>query len=263
MLNQKNLNIVHGDSAPRLKRSLLYLLALGVIGSLVLGLASSVSNVQAGIVPDSSIASLNGTWGFSAQGTFVSSAGSTATPLVTVGLMTFNGNTQCAISETLNLGGTKYTRDSTRCSYLANENGTGTLEARFSTPANDRKLLLSFVYIDSEDAIRFIRTDSGIVNGIAHRQLQVIVEDDVAEISGNNTIQSPAREGGTETGTVKWFDPNKGYGFIVRADGSDVFVHYSAIIGDGYRSLEEGQRVRFNVIQGQRGPTASDVVVLP
>jgi CspA family cold shock protein len=262
MFNQKNLNIVHGASVPRLKRSLLYLLALGVIGSLVLGLASSVSNVQAGIVPDSSIASLEGTWGFSAQGTFVSPAGSTATPLVTVGLMTFNGNNQCSISETLNLGGANYTRASTRCAYLANANGTGTLEAHFSTPTNDRNLSLSFVYIDSEDEIGFIRTDAGVVSGIAHRQLQLVVAEDGAETSGNNTNQPPPTAGGTETGTVKWFNTSKGFGFIERANGKDVFVHYSAIIGDGFRSLEEGQRVRFDVIEGPKGPQASNVVVL-
>ena len=66
-----------------------------------------------------------------------------------------------------------------------------------------------------------------------------------------------------ETGTVKWFNTDKGYGFIVRDQGGDLFVHYSAISGSGYRVLEEGQRVEFTVAQGQKGPQAQDVSVLP
>jgi CspA family cold shock protein len=65
-----------------------------------------------------------------------------------------------------------------------------------------------------------------------------------------------------ETGTVKWFNGSKGYGFIERENGPDVFVHYSAIRGDGFRNLEEGQRVEFNVEQGQKGLQATDVAVL-
>lgn len=61
------------------------------------------------------------------------------------------------------------------------------------------------------------------------------------------------------TGTVKWFNATKGFGFIQQDQGEDVFVHYSAISGDGYRSLEEGQRVEFVVVQGQKGPQAQDV----
>jgi CspA family cold shock protein len=65
-----------------------------------------------------------------------------------------------------------------------------------------------------------------------------------------------------ETGTVKWFNTTKGYGFIERDQGGDIFVHYSAISGEGYRSLEEGQRVEFSVGQGQKGPQARDVLVI-
>src|SRR5207302_6823495 len=60
-------------------------------------------------------------------------------------------------------------------------------------------------------------------------------------------------------GTVKWFNSEKGYGFIAVDGGSDVFVHYSAIQTDGYKSLEEGQRVEFEVTQGQKGPQADAV----
>jgi CspA family cold shock protein len=63
-------------------------------------------------------------------------------------------------------------------------------------------------------------------------------------------------------GTVKWFNAAKGYGFITRDDGDDVFVHHTAIIGDGYRSLDEGQKVSFDVTQGKKGPQASNVTKL-
>lgn len=60
-------------------------------------------------------------------------------------------------------------------------------------------------------------------------------------------------------GTVKWFNGDKGFGFITRENGPDVFVHFSAISGDGFRNLTEGQRVEFTVTQGQKGPQAQDV----
>lgn len=65
-----------------------------------------------------------------------------------------------------------------------------------------------------------------------------------------------------EEGIVKWFNGSKGYGFIERESGEDVFVHYSAIIGSGFRNLEEGQRVEFTVVQGAKGLQAQDVVPL-
>ncbi|HEY84278.1 MAG TPA: cold-shock protein [Chloroflexi bacterium] len=63
-------------------------------------------------------------------------------------------------------------------------------------------------------------------------------------------------------GTVKWFSPPKGYGFIAYEGGDDVFVHFSAINSDGYRSLKEGQRVEFTVAQGEKGLQAQDVSVV-
>jgi CspA family cold shock protein len=60
-------------------------------------------------------------------------------------------------------------------------------------------------------------------------------------------------------GTVKWFNNKRGWGFIVKEDGEDIFVHYSAIKGDGFKSLEEGQRVQFEIEEGAKGPAAANV----
>lgn len=62
-------------------------------------------------------------------------------------------------------------------------------------------------------------------------------------------------------GTVKWFNAEKGFGFIEREGGEDVFVHFSAIKAEGYKSLEEGQRVEFDIEEGQRGPQATNVTI--
>ncbi len=64
-----------------------------------------------------------------------------------------------------------------------------------------------------------------------------------------------------KTGTVKWFDSKKGFGFISCDDGKDVFVHFSAIDSDGFKTLEEGQKVNFDIVEGQKGPQASNVTV--
>ena len=74
--------------------------------------------------------------------------------------------------------------------------------------------------------------------------------------------QGPAEKGGYVErlkGTVKWFNNAKGYGFIGRADGPDVFVHYSAITSEGYKSLQEGDQVEFEIAEGQKGPQAANV----
>jgi len=64
------------------------------------------------------------------------------------------------------------------------------------------------------------------------------------------------------TGTVKWFNETKGFGFIEQESGPDVFAHFSAIQGDGFKTLVEGQRVQFDVTQGQKGPQASNIVAI-
>ena len=66
----------------------------------------------------------------------------------------------------------------------------------------------------------------------------------------------------TSTGTVKWFNETKGFGFIQQDSGPDVFAHFSAIKGSGFKTLTEGQKVEFTVTQGQKGPQAENIVVL-
>jgi cold shock protein len=70
------------------------------------------------------------------------------------------------------------------------------------------------------------------------------------EVQGGNRLTQ---------GTVKWFSNEKGYGFIARPDGDDVFVHFSAIVGDGYRTLSEGQQVEFDIVEGPKGKQAANV----
>ncbi|PIE45109.1 MAG: cold-shock protein [Gammaproteobacteria bacterium] len=64
------------------------------------------------------------------------------------------------------------------------------------------------------------------------------------------------------TGTIKWFNESKGFGFIAQENGPDVFVHFRAIVGDGFKTLKEGQRVEFNIVEGEKGLQAEQVVGL-
>ncbi len=66
----------------------------------------------------------------------------------------------------------------------------------------------------------------------------------------------------TVTGTVKWFDEAKGFGFIERKSGPDVFAHFRAIVSSGFKTLKEGQQVEFTIVQGQKGPQADNIVIL-
>jgi CspA family cold shock protein len=83
--------------------------------------------------------------------------------------------------------------------------------------------------------------------------------------AGGQTDRSQVREGQERrgllvaTGTVKWFSSEKGYGFISQEDGPDVFVHFSSIQGEGYKNLEENQKVEFDVTEGDKGPQAANV----
>jgi CspA family cold shock protein len=82
-----------------------------------------------------------------------------------------------------------------------------------------------------------------------------VVRDAESTIQLLQEVRSMARI----TGTVKWFNDAKGYGFLSREGGPDVFVHFSAIQGNGFKSLAEGDRVEFEIVQGQKGPQAADV----
>ena len=86
---------------------------------------------------------------------------------------------------------------------------------------------------------------------------------DQADISAADPTQSSdaGSRSGAEVGTVKWFDSSKGFGFITRDSGEDLFVHFTAIQGSGYRTLEEGQKVEYSVGAGQKGPVAQEVKV--
>ena len=86
------------------------------------------------------------------------------------------------------------------------------------------------------------------------------------EQSGTSRVNIQSLEGDSvmekEKGTVKWFNGSKGYGFIERESGGDVFVHFNEIKGDGFKTLNEGDSVEFVLTQGQKGPAASDVSVI-
>jgi cold shock protein len=84
---------------------------------------------------------------------------------------------------------------------------------------------------------------------------------DGAQVSCGATRRAIARQDSTMriTGKVKWFNNAKGYGFIERDGGSDVFVHFSAVQGNGFRTLEEGQAVEFEIVDGPKGPQAGNV----
>ena len=83
-------------------------------------------------------------------------------------------------------------------------------------------------------------------------------EEEVEEEEENNTKEIKAGEE-SMNGTVKWFNDSKGYGFISREDGDDVFVHHSSIAGEGFKSLQEGDKVTFEIEQGDKGPSAVNV----
>ena len=100
-------------------------------------------------------------------------------------------------------------------------------------------------------------------NGFLHRRLPGMVQMPVsAKRRLCRHIQVSIRMSEQVTGTVKWFNDEKGFGFIEREGGKDVFVHFSAINGSGRRSLHEGQKVTMDVTQGQKGPQAENVTPL-
>jgi cold shock protein len=99
-----------------------------------------------------------------------------------------------------------------------------------------------------------VRTDSGVCSNSPNQQEPASVRSD-----SSSAIQSQEIRSSMEQGTVKWFNDAKGFGFISRQNGEDVFVHYSAINSSGFKSLQEGQAVQFNVVKGPKGWQAADV----
>jgi CspA family cold shock protein len=81
--------------------------------------------------------------------------------------------------------------------------------------------------------------------------------------AGSETTNKGAAPLAQYKGTVKWFNNAKGYGFLGRDDGPDVFIHYSSITTEGYKSLQEGDKVEFEIVQGQKGPQAANVTKIP
>ena len=96
--------------------------------------------------------------------------------------------------------------------------------------------------------------------GDAFAEAGLVDEDEVEEVETTEAAEQVS--GDKITGSVKWFDTKKGYGFIEQDEGDDVFVHFSAIEEDGFKDLEEGQQVEFNVVETEKGLQAEDVVKL-
>ncbi len=116
--------------------------------------------------------SIEGAWGFSASGTVLPPALPAATPVAAVGIMTFDGDGGCSITDQINIGGAAVPpvgfRTSTTCSYAVNSDGTGTISVLFS--GDPGPIPLTFVIVDDAEEIRFIRTDLGVASGVAKRQ---------------------------------------------------------------------------------------------
>ena len=109
----------------------------------------------------------------------------------------------------------------------------------------------------------------GIISGLVTLIIQSFTENPGKVAPKSNKTNKPKAKKASsnitsdhEEGTVKWFDSKKGYGFITRAMGEDIFVHFRSIQGNGYRSLQEGQAVKFLVTTGDKGPQAEDIHVI-
>lgn len=113
-------------------------------------------------------------------------------------------------------------------------------------------LLVPFPYIAGQPAILF-----GLASAIAAVLLNLAITFKPNPVHRQD---SPIADGNRETGTVKWFNTSKGFGFISRDNGEDIFVHFRAIRGEGHRVLVEGQRVEFSVMQRDKGLQAEDVI---
>ena len=106
---------------------------------------------------------------------------------------------------------------------------------------------------------RFTSSASLLTRSLTSSRSLLADQADVAAADPQSSTEGSSR--GSESGTVKWFDSSKGFGFITRDNGDDLFVHFTAIQGSGYRTLEEGQKVEYSVGAGQKGPVAQEVKV--
>jgi CspA family cold shock protein len=128
-------------------------------------------------------------------------------------------------------------------------------------------IVISLVSRDQRKTVASFQRDLGMRPGLARPDITLLTDPPARE---ERTTREPvaasasvaASDGSWPSGTIKWFDARKGFGFIEREGASDVFVHFSAIEGDGYRRLEEGQQVEFEVGPGRRGEQARRVRVL-
>lgn len=101
-----------------------------------------------------------------------------------------------------------------------------------------------------------------LMQSIKTQSISKFFSDKKAAKATTTAKASQTSDPNRETGTVKWFDSNKGYGFITRSMGEDIFVHFRSIKGNGYRSLYEGQQVEFLVTEGTKGPQAEDIHII-
>ena len=108
---------------------------------------------------------------------------------------------------------------------------------------------------------RFSASSSLFARSLTSSRPALADQADIAAADPTQQSSDAGSRSGGEVGTVKWFDSSKGFGFITRDSGEDLFVHFTAIQGSGYRTLEEGQKVEFNVGAGQKGPVAQEVKV--
>lgn len=140
------------------------LAALGLAAAIIVGLAGSLPGTRAD--QGYSVQSLRGSWGFTSSGTALPPYAPSALPVAVVGVLTFDGNGTCTVSETINAGGQSFSQSSSSCTYTVQPDGSGTLLAQ--TPGGPSPI--AFVITDTRTELRLIRTDQAVASGVAHKQ---------------------------------------------------------------------------------------------